>query len=133
MQPQYISAYTCKMRSPSVQLLADDSDTINTTQVNLDDRNLNRFQNCLRGCFQKWKSWPSYNKFVLYHASIVTAFLFIIFSNLMFTSIKGKDKKPQVISCFARPWYGRSMCGLNGEYCRPFKTSVWQLRPAYFS
>ena len=52
--------------------------------------------------------------------------LFFIFSNLLLTSVAGVDKKPQVIPCYAKAWFGKAACGVNGEYCRPFQTETWQ-------
>ena len=63
---------------------------------------------------------------MLYNMLIIAILCFFIFSNLMLTSVTGYTKKPQVIPCYAKAWFGKSACGVDGEYCKPFKTDTWQ-------
>ena len=72
------------------------------------------------------RSISPYTKFVVSTVAVVILLLFFVFSNLLLTSVAGVDKKPQVIPCYAKAWLGKAVCGVNGEYCRPFKTETWQ-------
>ena len=98
----------------------------NNEYQNLNTEDLNCFQKCLLYTKYRWNIFSKYKKFMLYNMLIIAILCFFIFSNLMLTSVTGYTKKPQVMPCYAKAWFGKSACGVDGEYCKPFKTDTWQ-------